>query len=42
MLVRRRAGSADRALVLDGLIGALALAAVAAAALLAPIVKATG
>lgn len=42
MLVRRRVGSADRALVLDGLIGALALAAVAAAALLAPIVKATG
>lgn len=40
MLVRRRVGSADRALVLDGLIGALALAAVAA--LLAPIVKATG
>ncbi len=35
-------GSADRALLLDGLIGALAVAAVAAAVLLGPITDATG
>lgn len=41
-LVRCRLGTVDRGLLLDGLIGALALAALAAAVLLEPLVSQTG
>lgn len=42
MLVKSRLGGLDRTLLLDGLIGALAVAAVAAAVLLAPLAARTG